>query len=275
MGTLSKKVAIVTGAGRGIGRATAIKLASEGACVVVNDFDEEPAVATVATITRAGGVAVPCPGSVTRQGFAEKLVETAVNSFSGLDILVNNAGYAWDSPIETALDEQLDAMYEVHVKAQFQILRAAIGPIKAFRARELADGRAVTRKVVNISSISGTGGSPTQIAYSIAKSAVVGLTLALSKDWGRYGICVNCVAFGLIDTRLTQTKKPGKTVINIDGRTLTVGVEAGTIEGLTAHVPLGRVGTPEDAAGGVYLFCIPESDYVSGQTLIVAGGLRI
>jgi 3-oxoacyl-[acyl-carrier protein] reductase len=274
MSKLAGKVALVTGAGRGIGRATALKLASEGASLVVNDLDEGPVGETVAAIVRAGGTAIPCTGSVIEAGFGERFVQTALDRFGGLDIIVNNAGYQWDSRIEDATDEQLDAMYEVHVKAQFRILRAAIGPIKALRARELAEGRNVTRKVVNVTSISGTDGSPTQIAYAIAKSAIVGLTRTVSKDWGPYGVCVNCVAFGVIITRLTTTKVPGETVIDVDGRRITVGVDDGVIDGLSNFIPLGRVGTPEDAAGGIYLFCIPESDYVSGQLLVVAGGLR-
>ena len=274
MTKLTGKVALVTGAGRGIGRATAIKLASEGALTVVNDLDEAPAAETVAAIEQAGGTAVACVGSVIEDGFAERFIQTGLDRFGGLDILVNNAGYQWDSRIEDATDEQLDAMYAVHVKAQFRMLRAAIGPIKELRARELAEGRNVTRKVVNVSSISGTDGSPTQITYAVAKSAIVGLTRTVSKDWGPYGVCVNSVAFGVIITRLTTTKVPGETVIDVDGRQLTVGVDEGVIEGLSNFIPLGRVGTPEDAAGGIYLFCIPESDYVSGQVLVVAGGLR-
>jgi 3-oxoacyl-[acyl-carrier protein] reductase len=274
MTKLAGKVALVTGAGRGIGRATALKLASEGASLVVNDLDEAPAAETVAAIIAAGGKAIPCIGSVIEDGFAEHFMQTALDRLGGIDILVNNAGYQWDSRIEDATDEQLDAMYDVHVKGQFRMLRAAIAPIKRLRARELAEGRNVTRKIVNVSSISGTDGSPSQIAYAVAKSAIVGLTRTVSKDWGPYNICVNCVAFGVIMTRLTTTKMPGETVIDVDGRQITVGVDEGVIEGLSNYIPLGRTGTPEDAAGGIYLFCIPESDYVSGQVLVVAGGLR-
>ncbi len=274
MSKLAGKVALVTGAGRGIGRATALKLASEGASVVVNDLDDGPAADTVAAIIEAGGKAIPCVGSVIEDGFAERFIQTALDRLGGLDIIVNNAGYQWDSRIEDATDEQLDAMLAVHVKAQFRIIRAAAAPIKALHARELAEGRRVTRKIVNVTSISGTDGSPTQIAYAIAKSAIVGLTRTVSKDWGAYGVCVNCVAFGVIGTRLTTTKVPGETVIDVDGRQITVGVDEGLLDAVNSVIPLGRAGTPEDAAGGIYLFCIPESDYVSGQTLIVAGGLR-
>src|SRR6201995_4133536 len=195
---LAGKVALVTGAGRGIGRPTALKLASEGASLVVNDLDPAPAAETVAAIIEAGGKAVACVGSVIEDGFAEHFMQTALDRLGGIHILVNNAGYQWDSRIEDATDEQLDAMYEVHVKGQFRMLRAAIAPIKDLRARELAEGGDGPRKVVNVSSISGTDGSPSQIAYAIAKSAIVGLTRTVSKDWGQYNICVNSVAFGVI-----------------------------------------------------------------------------
>ena len=275
MSKLDNKVALITGAGRGIGRATALKLASEGARVVVNDLDPEEAGTTVAAIVAAGGAATVCVGSVIDPNFAGRLIETALAVYGGLDIIINNAGYTWDSAIEATTDEQFDGMYDVNVKAHFRILRAAAGPIMAFHEREAAEGRRVVRKVVNISSMSGTGGSPGQIAYATAKSAILGFTKTMSKEWGRYNVCVNCVAFGLIDTRLTQQIEPMRSTINVDGHKLPVGLSAEVLDAVRAGIPLGRSGTPEDAAGGVYLLCIPESDYISGQVLLVGGGLSI
>ena len=275
MSKLDNKVALITGAGRGIGRATALKLASEGARVVVNDLDPAEAGTTVAAIVAAGGAATVCVGSVIDPNFAGRFIETALAVYGGLDIIINNAGYTWDSAIEATTDEQFDGMYDVNVKAHFRILRAAAGPIKAFHEREASEGRSVVRKVVNISSMSGTGGSPGQIAYATAKSAIPGFTKTMSKEWGRYNVCVNCVAFGLIDTRLTQQIEPMRSTINVDGHKLPVGLSAEVLDAVRAGIPLGRSGTPEDAAGGVYLLCIPESDYISGQVLLVGGGLSI
>ena len=271
---LEGKVALVSGAGRGIGRAVALKLASEGARVVVNDLDEGPAADTVNAIAAAGGNAIGCAGSVTADGFAERFVATALDAYGGLDIIVNNAGYTWDNVIQRMTDEQFNAMLAVHVVAPFRILRAASEPIRRFAKQEAAEGREVFRKVVNVSSVSGLDGIAGQVNYSAAKAAVVGMTKTLSKEWGRYRVNVNCVAFGFIDTRLTQPLGGPSASIEVDGRTLAVGVQPATIEALEAQmIPLGRVGTPEEAAGGVYLFCTPESDYISGQVIVVGGGL--
>jgi 3-oxoacyl-[acyl-carrier protein] reductase len=275
MGTLDGKVAIVSGSGRGIGREIALKLASEGAKVVVNDLDAEPAKETVAAIEAAGGQAVACVGSVTDADFGERFVQTAVDGFGGLDIIVNNAGYTWDSVIQKMTDEQWDAILDVHLKAPFRILRAAQPVIAAAVKRAKAAGEPVPcRKVVNISSLAGTGGNAGQVNYSAAKAGVTGLTKALAKEWGRYNVTVNTVAFGLIKTRLTETPADGDGTIDVAGREIKVGVNPNLLAAMEQMVPLGRGGTPAEAAGAVYLFCVPESDYVSAQTLVCGGGFN-
>ena len=273
MGKLDGKVAIVTGSGRGIGAEIAAKLASDGAAVVVNDLDEGPAKDTAAAIEAAGGRAVAVPGDVTAAGFAERFTQAAVDSFGGLDIIVNNAGYTWDSVIQKMTDEQWDAILDVHLKAPFRVLRAAQPIISGFVKRARASGEPVPcRKVVNISSIAGLGGNAGQANYAAAKAGVTGLTRALAKEWGRYNVTVNTVAFGLIQTRLTQAPADGGATITVQGRDIRVGVNPGLLAAMEQLIPLGRAGTPADAAGAVYLLCIPESDYVSAQTLICGGG---
>ncbi len=273
MGKLDTKVAIVSGSGRGIGREIALKLAADGAAVVVNDLDEAPAKETVAAIEAAGGRAVVCAGSVTEEGFAERFVQTAVDDFGGLDIIVNNAGYTWDSVIQKMTDEQWDAILDVHLKAPFRILRAAQPVIAAAaRAAKEAGEPVPCRKVVNISSIAGLGGNVGQSNYAAAKAGITGLTKALAKEWGRYNVTVNTVAFGLVRTRLTEAPADGGSTIDIDGKELKVGVNPDLLTAMEAQIPLGRAGTPVEAAGSVYLFCIPESDYVSAQTLVCGGG---
>jgi 3-oxoacyl-[acyl-carrier protein] reductase len=275
MGTLEGKVALVTGAGRGIGRAVALKLASEGARVVANDVDDEPLRSLEDAIRTDGhgGVAL-CRGSVTDADFGERFVRTALDDFGGVDIIVNNAGYTWDNVIQKMSDEQFQAMLDVHVVAPFRILRAAAEPIRAFAKREAAEGRQVVRKVVNISSVSGLSGNAGQVNYASAKSAVVGMTKTMAKEWGRYNVTVNCVAFGFIATRLTQPLGSDNAPVDVAGRSVTLGVQPAMIEMLEQYqIPLGRVGTVEEAAGGVYLFCIPESNYISGQVITVGGGL--
>ena len=268
---LEGRVAIVSGAGRGIGRAVALKLASEGARVVVNDLDDAPARETARDIIAAGGEAVVCAGNVTEPDFGERFVQTALDAYGALDIIVNNAGYTWDSVIQKMTDEQFLAIMDVHVTAPFRILRAAAEPFRRFSKAESAEGREVFRKVVNISSVSGLGGNAGQVNYAAAKMAVVGMTKTLAKEWGRYKVNVNCVAFGFIRTRMTQ---PIATESGSAGDVRKVGVQPALIEQLEQNaIPLGRLGTPEEAADGVYLFCLPESNYISGQVITVGGGI--
>jgi len=270
-GKLTGKTAYVTGAGRGIGRSIALKLAEDGANVVLNDLDAEPAQEVVAEIEAMGGKALAVAGSVTAPGFADGFIQAGIDRFGGVDVIVNNAGYTWDGFIGKMSDEQFDAMIDVHLKAPFQIMRAAAPFIAEQVAQETAEGREVFRKVVNISSISGTGGNAGQANYSAAKSGVIGLTKTMAKEWGRFKVNVNAVAFGMISTRLTEATDEKKS-IEVEGNKVAIGIPKKLVQGMEMMIPLGRAGTAEEAAGGVYLFCIPESNYVSGQTLIVGGG---
>ena len=271
-GKLQGKVAIVSGSGRGIGRAIAMKLASEGAQVVVNDLDAGTADEVIAAIRAAGGQAIACIGNITSDGFAERFVATAVEQLGGLDIIVNNAGYTWDNVIQKMDDTQWAAILDVHLTAPFRILRAASGFIRESARAEAAQGREVFRKVVNISSTSGVYGNAGQANYAAAKAGVNGLTRALAKEWGRYKVNVNSVAFGLIKTRLTESSADEDLSIDIDGQQIKVGVNPHSLKSAESTIPLGRAGTPDEAAGAVYLFCSPESNYISGQTLVCAGG---
>jgi 3-oxoacyl-[acyl-carrier protein] reductase len=276
MSKLDGKVALVSGAGRGIGRAIALKLASEGARVVINDLDAEPAAETRSAIEKLGTEAAVCTGSVTASDFGARFVKTAVDRFGGIDIIVNNAGYTWDNAIQKMSDEQWYAMIDVHMTAPFRILRAAADVIRGAAKREAEAGQEVFRKVVNISSIAGLCGNAGQVGYSSGKAGIVGLTLALAKEWGRYKVNVNAVAFGFIRTRLTQAlSDKGEATIEVEGRDIKVGIQPQFIETLERLIPLGRAGTPEEAADAVYLLCTPESNYISGQTLVCGGGLLV
>jgi 3-oxoacyl-[acyl-carrier protein] reductase len=272
---LAGKVAIVTGDGQGIGRQIALKLAGEGAAVVVNDLDDEKGRAMVAEIADAGGRAIACNGDVTADGFAEEIVGAGVDGLGGLHILVNNAGYIWNTAIHNHSDEQWDAMLDVHAKAPFRILRAAGRYFREQVKAERAAGLAVPcRKVVNVASVSGLYGAPTQISYSAGKMALIGMTNVLAKEWGRMNITVNAVAFGIIETRLTQAFDGEPETITVKGRDHKVGIERGARNAAVNMIPLNRIGTTEEAAGAVYLFCIPESDYISGETIVCSGGSR-
>lgn len=270
---LADRIALVTGAGRGVGAATAMLLARDGARLVVNDLDEDEAEQTVARIRAAGGDVLAVPGDVTDPRFPESLIGTTLEAFGGLDIVVNNAGYIWNGAMHNHTDEQWQAMLDVHATAPFRILRAWAPWLRSTAKAEIdANGTARCRKVVNVSSVSGTTGAATQIAYAAGKAAVVGITKTLAKEWGRYNVTVNCVAFGHIQTRLTQPYDGEPPTIDVAGRSHRVGLTSTQIEGAARTASLGRSGRPEDGAGAIYLFCIPESDFVTGEVLTCSGG---
>jgi len=271
---LEGKVALITGSGRGIGKALALKLSSDGAKIVINDLDEAPANETVAEIKSNGGEAIAYVGSVTQEGFADKFIAEAIKAFGTPDILINNAGYTWDSMIYKASDKQFDAMYEIHLKAPFQLNRAFVQAVIPVAKEEAETGKETFRKIINISSIAGEYGNIGQVNYSSMKSALSGMTKTLSKELGRYKINVNGVAFGVIETRLTQATDEKKTIV-VDGNEVGVGIPEKVSAGFAKMIPLGRSGTAAEAADGVYLFCIPESNYISGQMTVVGGGLRM
>ncbi len=271
-GRLDGRVALVTGAGQGIGRATVLKLIAEGSRVLANDLDAPSLQRLQTDVAGAGGTCEVFAGDVTDEDFGDRVVAHCLDRFGDLHILINNAGYIWNSRITNHTDEQWYAMMDVHATGPFRLLRAA-----GRHFRDMAkEGRTnPARKVVNVSSISGLFGEATQFSYSAAKSALVGMTRSLAKDWGRYNVTVNCVAFGFIETRLTQTFEGEIPEIEIKGRKLKVGVGAAQVEMMKMLVPLGRVGTPEEAAGAVFLFCLPESDFISGEIVVASGGLRM
>jgi 3-oxoacyl-[acyl-carrier protein] reductase len=268
MGVLDGKVAIVTGSARGIGRATAELLCEHGAKVLVNDLDADAAEQAASEI--AGETAV-FGGDLTKGDAPDRLVETAIDAWGRLDIVVNNAGYTLDAPVHKMSDEAFQRMLDIHAIVPFRVLRAAAPHLREPAKKEREEGREVFRKVVNVSSISGTMGNAGQANYSAGKAGVVGLTKTLAKEWGQFKINVNAVAFGYIETRLTASKDESN-VMEIDGEKVQLGIPD-QLRGMAAMlIPLGRPGTPEEAAGGVFFLCSPWSDYVHGQVLNVTGG---
>ena len=269
MGVLDEKVAIVTGSARGIGRATAELLSEQGARVVVNDLDVDAAEQTAAEIA---GETVVYGGDLTKPGACDELVAAAVDAWGRIDIIVNNAGYTIDAPLHKLDDEAFQRMLDIHTIVPFRVCRAAAPYLREPAKREREEGREVFRKIVNVSSISGTMGNAGQANYASGKAAVVGLTKTLAKEWGQFKVNVNAVAFGFMDTRLTAAKDPANTM-EVDGRTVQLGVPEQLREMLPLLIPLGRLGTPKEAAGGVFLLCSPWSNYIHGQVLNVTGGL--
>lgn len=272
MGMLDGKVAILTGSGRGIGAAAAKLFAAEGALVVVSDLDPAPAEETATTIRNAGGQAIVLAGDVTSADFPARLIQATLDTYHGLDIIVNNAGYTWDAVIQNMTDQAWTAMLDVHVTAPFRILREASQFIRESAKKEqAANGRANPRKVVNVTSVSGVYGNAGQANYSTAKAGVTGLTKTLAKEWGRYNVQVNCVCYGFIETRLTAAKEQAEKVVRA-GQEIQLGVPDQMRQMAPMLIPLGRPGTPEEAAGPMLFLASPLANYVSGIVLEVTGG---
>ena len=269
MGVLDGKSAIVTGSARGIGRATAELLSEQGAQVLINDLDGD--IAEQAASEIKGETAV-FSGDLTKPGAAEELVQKAIDSFGKIDIIVNNAGYTIDAPVHKMSDEAFQAMLDIHLIVPFRVIRAAAPHLREPAKKEREEGKEVFRKIVNISSTSGTFGNAGQANYSSGKAGVVGLTKTIAKEWGQFKVNVNAVAFGFIDTRLTQAKVDENTM-EIDGQTIQLGIPEQMRQMASMMIPLGRPATPEEAAGGVFFLCSPWSNYVHGQTLHVTGGV--
>jgi 3-oxoacyl-[acyl-carrier protein] reductase len=263
MGVLDGKSAIVTGSARGIGRATAELLASQGAQVLINDLDGDIAEQAAGEIQ---GETAVFAGDLTKGDAPEQLVQKAVDSFG------KNAGYTLDAPVHKMTDEHFQAMLDIHTVVPFRVIRAAAPHLREPAKKEREEGKEVFRKIVNVSSTSGTFGNAGQANYSAGKAAVVGLTKTVAKEWGQFKVNVNAVAFGFIDTRLTQAKVDDNNM-EIGGEKVQLGIPEQMRQMASMLIPLGRPATPEEAAGGVFFLCTPWSNYVHGQTLHITGGL--
>jgi 3-oxoacyl-[acyl-carrier protein] reductase len=270
MGVLDGKAAIVTGSARGIGRATAELLAAHGARVLINDVDVELAEQAASEID---GETAIFGGDLTQDGVPEALVAAAAAAFGQIDIVVNNAGYTWDGMAHKMTDGQFRAMLEIHTVVPFKVLRAASPYLRDAGKADKEAGREVFRKVVNVTSISGTQGNLGQANYSSAKAGLVGLTKTLAREWGMFKVNVNAVAFGFVETRLTAASDggAGETIVR-DGNEIPLGIPERMREMAPMIIPLGRPATPEDAAGPIFFLCTPWSNFVHGQVITASGG---
>ena len=268
MGVLDGKAAIVTGSARGIGRATAQLLAAHGARVMVTDLDADLAAQAAAEI---GGETATFAGDLTKDGVADALVQAAADALGQIDIVVNNAGYTWDGMLHKMSDEQFRAMLEIHTVVPFQVLRAAAPYLREAGKRDKEEGREVFRKVVNVTSISGTQGNLGQANYASAKAGLVGLTKTLAREWGAFKVNVNAVAFGFVETRLTAAPEEAGTFTK-DGHEIQLGIPQRMRELAPTIIPLGRPATAEDAAGPIFFLCSPWSNFVHGQVITASGG---
>jgi 3-oxoacyl-[acyl-carrier protein] reductase len=270
MGLLDGKAAIVTGSARGIGRATAEMFVAEGAKVLINDLDADVAEQAASEIN--GETAVHA-GDLTKEGAADELVKAANDAFGAVDIVVNNAGYTWDGVAHKMSDEQFQAMLDIHTIVPFRVARALAPTWREAAKAERGEGKEVFRKIVNVSSTSGMMGNAGQVNYSAAKMGVVGITKTLAKEWGQFKINVNAVAFGFVETRLTQAKEAGEEMTTPSGEKVELGIPEQMRQMASAIIPLGRPATPEEASGPVLFLASPLGNYMHGQVLNVTGGM--
>lgn len=269
---LDGQTAVITGAGRGIGAATAALMAQAGANLVLADLDADPLSQTAARVRDLGGGVATLAGDVTKPEFPDAVLKLSQDAFGGPDILVNNAGFTWDAIFHKMELKQWQAILDVHLTAVFRMMQVVGGAMREAGKRELeTTGGAQPRKIINISSISGTDGNPGQANYSAAKAGVIGLTKTVAKEWGRFNVCVNAVAFGWIDTRLTRDKAQNEAVVR-DGEKIALGIPQDMLQMAKLLIALGRAGTVEEAAGPILFLASPLANYISGQCLIVDGG---
>jgi 3-oxoacyl-[acyl-carrier protein] reductase len=270
MGLLDGKTAIITGSARGIGRATAELFSAEGAQVTINDIDGDIAEQAAGEIK---GETVAVAGDLTKPGACDDVVQKTIDAFGKVDILVNNAGYTWDGAAHKMSDEQFQAMLDIHTVVPFRVARALAPQWREAAKAERGEDKEVFRKLINISSTSGTMGNAGQVNYSAAKMGVVGVTKTLAKEWGQFKINVNAVAFGFVDTRLTAAKEKGGEMTAPGGEKIELGIPEQMRAMASAIIPVGRPASPEEASGPVLFLASPLANYVHGQVLNVTGGM--
>jgi 3-oxoacyl-[acyl-carrier protein] reductase len=264
VGRLDDRVAIVTGAGRGIGRATALRLAEEGAAVAINDLDAEPAQEVAAEVEKNGGRAISIAANIMEMDEAKRVVDATVAEFGKLDILINNAGTTKDKTFHNMGPEIFEFGVKVNLFTAYNMAYSAMPHMREVAKKEKNEqGQpAYNRKIVFTSSVAAIQGNPGQANYTAAKGGLIALTKTLARELGPFWINVNAVAPGFIETRLTQAKQEGQDLgIPEQMRTMALMM-----------IAMGRYGTPEDIANVHLFLASPDSDYVSGITIPVAGG---
>lgn len=245
MGLLDGKVAIVTGGGRGIGRAIAGRLAGEGAAVVVNSATEGSCGAAAEEIRQSGGKAVAVAGDVSLPEVVKTVVDTAVSEFGGLHILVNNAGITRDTLLMRMKEDQWDEVLRINLKSAYLLSQAVLRPMMKNK----------WGRIINVTSIVGLIGNPGQTNYAASKAGLVGFTKSLAKEVASRNILVNAIAPGFIETAMTGE-------LNAEWK-----------DKLLAEIPQGRFGTVDDIAGPVLFLCSEEAAYITGTCLEVTGGM--
>jgi 3-oxoacyl-[acyl-carrier protein] reductase len=265
---LEGKVAVVTGAGRGIGRAIALRLAGNGAKIVINDLDPEPAAEVEKEITDGGSDAIVASGSVADPATVAAIMESANSHWGRIDILVNNAGLTRDAMIHRMTDLQFNLVHDVILRGAFNCIRAAAPYMREAAREEKKRDVLQHRKIVNIASIAGVNGAVGNANYAAAKAGLIGLTKAIAKEWAPFRINCNAVAPGIIETRMTAARSPEE-IKNPEA----LGIPAEVREMIVKQMPMGRIGTPDDVAAAVEFLASPAADFITGQVLVIDGGV--
>ena len=265
MGRLEGKVAVITGSGRGIGKETARIFAREGASVIINDVDEAVAAEAVKDLESEGGTAAYCIADIRSLAEAQKLMNTAVEKFGKLDILVNNAGLARDTLAGGMSEEQWQLVIDINLTGTFNCIRAA----SKHMMKKGHNGR-----VINISSVVGLAGNMGQINYAASKAGIIGMTKTLAREWMRYGVTVNAVAFGGVDTRFTAVKDASEQAFG-EKTGIPEKAREGMVERMETQTIFGGMTTPEQAAQCIYLLTLPEAEFITGNVLNATGGLYL
>jgi len=244
---LEEKIAVVTGAGQGIGRSIALRLAAEGAHVVVSDVVRETGEAVAKEIEALGRKSAFISCNVAESAQAKTLIEETVNGFGRLDILVNNAGVTRDALAMRMSDEDWDLVLAVNLKGPFHCSRAAMRPMMKQR----------WGRIINIASVVGVIGNAGQANYSASKGGLIALTKTLARELASRGVTVNAVAPGFIRTKMTEV------------------LDEKVKDGLMGQIPMGRLGEPEDVAGAVVFLASELASYITGQVIHVNGGMAM
>lgn len=252
---LKDKVALITGAGQGIGRATAKLFALNGAKVIINDLDEKMIIETKKNIKQVEGEAIGFQCDIRNKEKVTKMIENSISRYGRIDVLVNNAGITQDALIHKMSNEQWQKCFDINVNGAYNC-------IKAVSKHMMSRGG----NIINVSSISALDGIIGQTNYSAAKAALIGLTKALAREWAKYKVRVNAVAFGFVETRITEERKGEECLGQIIGIPREIRIK------YINKIPMGRFAKPEEAANAILFLASDESSYITGSVLNVSGG---
>ncbi|GAB7353337.1 hypothetical protein MBLNU459_g3827t1 [Dothideomycetes sp. NU459] len=265
-GMVQDHVILITGAAQGIGREAAIQLARNGAKIAINDVDATKANATVQELVDAGYEAMAITGDLLDENVPGQLIQKVLDKWGKVNCLVNNAGFCFDAAIHKMEEAKFDIIMKIHNYVPYRLVKALSGHWMDPKNANMP------KSIVNVSSTSGLHGAMGQINYSTAKAGILGLTKTVAAEWGRYNVRCNAVAYGWIDTRITRPPT-AETTLQLGSQTIAPGIPENAKKWRdTSDIPLGRMGTPEEAASVILFLASPMANYISGTCIECTGG---